>query len=426
MAKCFRGRPMIVLICVLGLLLSAGCGTERSGERVEVRFSDVTAGIAGLECGAVNEIYQKSLYVREPRVLSILQEQLAQAEPGEPPVDRPRGSFLVAFELADGRKAEQCPYVYNDLAREEPGYIQFPDGWYEVPGEFHSLLEALFDYPDATVDVDPADARFLSEYGWTPFLRINTLTVDLPLAFVHQPGEYPEVLYWAYNNELNRDIGLDLTPYLGRAVEVNLYKVVEFLPEFMRPRREAGRAVVVRHQGEIVGAWLDAGRHYAFACSLTGCPMEEVTGRTWEEWIAGLIDPADPFERELATLTPEEVIEAWFDALGRGDGRMYYALETRRNQAQRLFSNMDNHSLYNPGWDNEYLRNVTSAGVLNIQPLERSGFSDSPGTLHYGVNVDLQVKEPVTHGSGPQTRFVTLVRETPETSWRIDGCGTGP
>nr|MDA8096340.1 DUF4829 domain-containing protein [Clostridia bacterium] len=371
-------------------------------------------------------VYRKPLNVKEPQILAVLQEQLVQARPGEPPADRPRGSFVVSLKLNDGRKTEQCPYVYNDLAREEPGYIRFSDGWYEVPGEFHALLEALEAYPDASVNVDPAAARFLGEYGWTPILRINTLSVNLPPAFVHQPGEYPQVLYWAYNNELNKDIGLDLTPYLGRKVGVTLYKTVEFLPEFMRPRCEAGRAVVVRHQGEIVGAWLDAGRHDAFACSLTGRSMGEVTGRTWDEWIPGLIDPADPFERELAALTPEEVIEAWFEALGRGDGRTYYALETRRSQAQRLFSNMDNRFLYNPGWDNEYLRNVTSARVLSIQPLERPGLSDSPETLCYGVDVDLQVKQPVTHGSGPQTRFVTLVRETPETGWRIDGCGTGP
>lgn len=434
--------PLAVLVFILGLLLSAGCGAEPGGGRVEARFSEVTAaGITALEkSDAGDGFHRKPLNVREPQVLAALQEQLAQATPGEPPADRYRGSFRVSFALTGGAKTKQCPYVYNDLAREEPGYIRFSDGWYTVPGEFHALLEALDAYPDASAKVDPTDARFLAAYGWTPILRINTLSATLPLAFVHRPGEYPRVLYWAYNNELNKDVGLDLTPYLGRKVQVNLYKTVEFLPEFMQPRREAGRAVVVRHQGEIVGAWLDAGRHNAFACSLEGRPLEEVAGLTWEEWIPGLIDPADPFERQLAALAPEEVVKAWFDALGRGDGRTYHALQTRRLQAQRLFSNMDNRFLYNPAGDtleNEYLHNVTSAHVLEIKPLalpERpglpesrdSGSGGSPESLRYVVEVDLQVKRFVTHGSGPQMRFVTLVRETSETGWRIDASGTGP
>jgi hypothetical protein len=45
-------------------------------------------------------------------------------------------------------------------------------------------------------------------------------------------------------------------------------------------------------------------------------------------WIPGLIDPADPFERQLAALAPEEVIKAWFDALGRGDDYMISRAES--------------------------------------------------------------------------------------------------
>ncbi|MBC7340496.1 MAG: DUF4829 domain-containing protein, partial [Firmicutes bacterium] len=76
------------------------------------------------------------------------------------------------------------------------------------------------------------------------------------------------------------------------------------------------------------------------------------------------------------------------------------------------------------------LANITSARVIAIQRQER--FEENlrqyypPGTRIYEVRVDLQVREPVTFESGPQTRFVTLRRETPATGWRIEAIGTGP
>ncbi|HHV79212.1 MAG TPA: DUF4830 domain-containing protein [Firmicutes bacterium] len=129
------------------------------------------------------------------------------------------------------------------------------------------------------------------KYGWTPLFRISTFTETLPAKFIHKAGEYPSVLYWAYNNELNRAIGLDLSPYLGRTVEVGLYKLAERLPEFMSPRRDSGPAVLVSHEGKLIGAWLDA---------LDGRRFEEVTHSSWDDWIKGVIDQEDPAEKKLA------------------------------------------------------------------------------------------------------------------------------
>ncbi|WP_274377059.1 DUF4829 domain-containing protein [Natranaerobius thermophilus] len=40
--------------------------------------------------------------------------------------------------------------------------------------------------------------------------------------------------------------------------------------------------------------------------------------------------------------------------------------------------------------------------------------------------MDKEVSEIITHDSGKQTRFMTLIKETPEIGWRIQGVGTGP
>ena len=65
-------------------------------------------------------------------------------------------------------------------------------------------------------------------------------------------------------------------------MEVRLYKTVEMLPESMGPSRWAGRAVVIRLEGKVIGAWLDLGRHYCSACSLKGRILEEVTGKDFD------------------------------------------------------------------------------------------------------------------------------------------------
>lgn len=361
--------------------------------------------------------------VADPRILACLLRYLKEAKATGLPGKENWAEYNLSFELRDGREV-RLRYLVRDLSRCDPGYLEFPQGWYEVPGQFNILMEALTEYPDGSGDVDPQDEAFLRRYGWTPAFRINTLTVTLPAEFRHRAGEYPVVLYWAYNNELNRDVGLDLTPALGRAVEVRMYKVAEALPEFMRPRREAGRAVIVRYRGEIVGAWLDAGRHWGFACSLRGRSFEEVTGKTWEEWIPILIDPEHPVEKELSRLSPDALIRRYFQAVNAGDHAGAHACESRRALAGYLFRNMDNRSLYNSGYPRE--GNIAGFRVISVARAKHLESGLPTGTQCYQVVVDVETKEPIAHDSRRQQFFVEVRCETDATGWRIECIGTGP
>ena len=94
-----------------------------------------------------------------------------------------------------------------------------------------------------------------------------------------------------------------------------------------------------------------------------------------------------------------------------------------------LFSNMDNRYLYNDSFASGMnISNYRKAEMLDIEPIPEpeEGVPDFSEKRQFLVNVYLEVKREITHGSGPQTRFVNLVRETPETGWRIDSIGTGP
>ena len=80
----------------------------------------------------------------------------------------------------------------------------------------------------------------------------------MPDNLKHKAGEYPVKIYWAYNNELSKEIGLDFTNYLGKGCCSRDLQAAGTLPEFLEPRRDA-RGIVLKYNDEIVGAYIDAG-----------------------------------------------------------------------------------------------------------------------------------------------------------------------
>jgi len=285
----------------------------------------------------------------------------------------------------------------------------------------------------APTEAIPAQAyrqarELLSRYGWTMTGGLATHRITLPESFEHRPGEFPIPIYWAYNNELSKAIGLDLSPYPGQRVEATVYELEEDLPQFLRPYTKA-RAVVVTHKGKIIGAWIDKGRHYAFACSLDRKPLEEIRGMDWSEWLlaSGVVNLNNEMERELAMLTPEEIIARYYEALNDRDDERAYACLTRRYLTDFLFSNMGDLALYHTDYHADpYRQRVRSVRVKGIELLPIVG--NPKGVVEYKVNIDVRY-EPSLHlpeFSGRHVRFVLLREEVAGAGWRIITIGTGP
>ncbi|GEA18090.1 MAG: hypothetical protein PWR22_1114 [Moorella sp. (in: firmicutes)] len=419
----------ISLAAVFIILILGGCQTRKETAATFNEFKDEITGL---------EFYVTSQAGEEPRqAINLVDKQLTQRFlhllGPLPKIDPPPKSWYgskdyLAFKyIRNGETiaSKQYPYWHQD---NNPGYLKLEDGWRQVPAEFAAKLAPLAEYPDASSDIDPADAAFLKQYGWTVFYKIKSYNGRLPERFIHESGEYPVSLYYAYNNELSKDVGLDLSPYLGKSVTVNLYKIEEPLPAFMAPRQEANRAVIVKDGPKIIGAWLDAGRHYAFACSLKGRRLEEITGKTWGEWVDQYIDHDNPQEKLISQMTPEKVIETYYEAIDNKDPRTAHATETRRRLVSYLFRNMDNNRLYNYSYatnDADEINNITRAKVIRIQPYHDPS-SEQADVKKYVVEVDINVRRVISYDSGRQIRFITLRRETPTTGWRIDDIGTGP
>ncbi|MBC7251672.1 MAG: DUF4830 domain-containing protein [Anaerolineae bacterium] len=279
----------------------------------------------------------------------------------------------------------------------------------------------------ATTETHHQAQELLSQYGWSINGRQATYQVTMPDSFEHRPGEFPIPIYWAYNNELSKAIGLDLSPYLGQHVKATVYELNETLPEFLLPHTKA-RAVVVSSNEKIIGAWIDKGRHYAFACSLDRKPLEEVTGMSWSEWLvaSGVVNLENEIERELASLTPEEIIVRYYQALNDHDEERAYACVTRRSLTNALFSNMGDLALYHSSYDDgDLLREVIdSVEVMDTEPLSISG--NPEGTLEYRVDIDVKYARRVISQNGHNVRFVLLEKEIEAAGWRIASIGTGP
>lgn len=280
--------------------------------------------------------------------------------------------------------------------------------------------------PPTTSTPELVGSNLLTLYGWTISSQISSHTVTLPKSFQHYPGDFPYAIYWAYNNEFNKDIGLDLAPYLGQTVQASLYLLNEPLPEEFRQSGKAN-AVVIEFENEVIGAWIDQGRHAGFACSLNRKNFTELVNQDWSDWLvsAGVVDLSNEIERELSTKTPEEIIELYYTAMNDGDYQILYSLLSRRNLASRLFINKDDLALFNHQEDE-----VITRWVDNIENVRLLGIQDIPNRCLplFQARAQFEFLNPLlsTIPEGENLRFVVLSEEIEGLGWRIEEVNTAP
>lgn len=281
-----------------------------------------------------------------------------------------------------------------------------------------------------------SDEAFLKTHGWTVAEKVSEQTVQLPNSFTDKPGAFPIGFYWAYNNQLSKDIGLDFQPLAGKEVTATLYRLNETLAD-ENPNRVI-QAVLLHHQGKIVGAYLDRAGHTGFAASLKRRTFREIVNLPLGQWMeqAKVIDRDDPTSQVLLRLSPEQVVHTFYDALNQHQYEKAYTMLSLPHRLQYLFSNRDPGQLYNASFAAtlEPLENIRRAKVLQIRPMdETGGWSDlpelnrNPHQVHrLMVNLDLTFDKVVSSNNGRTVRFITLVRESPDSPWLLDTFGTGP
>jgi len=330
-----------------------------------------------------------------------------------------RKNNKLIINRADGSK-KKIAFAYDTLY--EIGYIDDGEKKTEPNYDFFRYIEDLYEYTNPDTNIEEQVVELFNKYNWTVDYRINTLTEKLPENLKHKAGEYPIKIYWAYNNELSKEINFDFSDYLGKDVTIDIYRLREPLPEFMKPRKNA-RGIVLKYNDKIIGAYIDAGRHDSFACSLDRKNLKDITGKDWDEWIDNYIDYEDDLEIRLSKMEPEDIIREYFKALDQHNTKMIWACMTRKNLSHHLSSNLNNNYLFNKN-ESEIDYNIKRAKLLEIKELK--GFNNEPGVLEYQVSVDFDFKKFITADDGVWPRFVILKKETEKSGWRIDSVGTGP
>jgi hypothetical protein len=366
----------------------------------------------------------KPILIKDSKMINDIMSMIEESKPltDESKISKMSGmarknNKLIITEAEDSKK--EITFAYDTLY--EVGYIEEDGRRVEPDYSFFRYMADLNEYTNPDTNIKQQVIQLFGKYNWTVDYRINTLKEKLPETLKHKAGEYPVKIYWAYNNELSKQIGSDFTGYLGKDVIVEIYRLREPLPEFMKPRRDA-RGIVIKYNDEIIGAYIDAGRHNSFACSLDRKSLKDITGKEWDVWIEDYIDYEDELEIKLSKMEPEDIIREYFKALDKHDIKMVWACMTRRSLSQELSSNLNNQYLFNKKDKIDY--NINSAKLLEIKELK--GFQNEPGVLEYQVKVDFDFKKLITADDGVWPRFVILKKESEKSGWRIDGIGTGP
>lgn len=308
-----------------------------------------------------------------------------------------------------------------------------------------TLINAIKLKESRTVTPD----KFLQAYGWTISSKLGEYDATLPTSFVHEPGVFPRTLYWAFNNELSKAIGLDFTSYLGETVLVTVYSLEENLPTFLFPYTE-GRAVILRKENVIVGAWVDVGMYLDASSTLDRRSFREIidprySGKFspqfhrltdyWGEWLIDenvvLFD--NELEQKLASFTPEQLIQNFFSAINEQNYVEAYAHITRDELSYSLFVNIlssgEDGKIYHDGYMeamehgyNNFVENIAVVEIIEIKQIN----APTP-EIEYTVTFNVEYKEEdVFYSNGNGRRFFVLREEIEGLGYRIDGIGTGP
>lgn len=318
----------------------------------------------------------------------------------------------------DNEKSE-IKFTFDTLY--EIGFIEMDREKLEPKYDFFRYILDLIEYGKYETNIDSEVVELFKKYNWTIDYRVNTIKEKLPSDLKHEAGEHPIKIYWAYNNELSKSIGFDFSKYLGDTVVAEIYTLREPLPEYMKPMLNA-RGIVLKKDGKIIGAYIDAGRHESFACSLNRKSLEDIVNEDWDEWIKDYIDYDNKLEKEIAQLSPEGVIKTYFEALNSHNVKRAKAClaRTKSNINLDLSANMSNIELYNKKAE-DYYNNIKSVNLLEIKKLDKE--NEDSNTLSYRATADYKYKKMIVHEDGVLPYTVLLKKETKNGGWKIQDIG---
>ena len=332
-----------------------------------------------------------------------------------------------AIKLSNDIGGYSCGLYYDTLY--DKAYIVNDGGLYEAETDFARYIDSFLENTDISVHIDDSDVVALFQtYGWTVDYQISAGNDKLN-NIKTLTGFNPNAYYYAYNNELSKDIGLDMSGYSDTAnIYVEIYRLHESMPQEFYPIKDC-RGIVVKKDGQIIGAFVSAGRHSAFnACSLKRKSFERATGKTLYRWLTDMVK-ADDTEEKLSRLEPEQIIDEYFKAINEKNAKTAGYCVSRASLLGNLTTNIQNYELFNDGialpltasgnGARSTFNNLRSAKLLKAELIDEP----DENTKVFRVTVNLKYRKDIIISSGEQTWDCHMVHETDQTGWKIKEFG---
>jgi hypothetical protein len=255
---------------------------------------------------------------------------------------------------------------------------------------------------------------FLKSYGLTAKYKAEFNTT-LPKKFIQNSGEYPIVLYWAFNNELSKKIGLDISLYKGKEVTVKFYTVEEDLPQACAPFTKGAAIVVMYKNKKIIGSWIAAVNS---ACSLDKkyINFQNICGQDFYKWVLEnkIVDFKNSIEQSLTNLEPKDLIKKFIDSLNYKDYRQSFTCFELRYLLNMLFFDIETKGKLENDFTNIFLGELYRINNVEIKSIKELPSQDEYKIFEVVLNINYK-------NAGISTKkFIFMLRkESQEIGFRI-------
>ncbi|CEH34833.1 DUF4830 domain-containing protein [Romboutsia lituseburensis] len=212
-------------------------------------------------------------------------------------------------------------YSYDDL--DNFGFITYKGEDIYLDYDFFRLISSTYRYSPKESSIDEDARKLLKKYNWTPSFLIANHKIKISDDLKYAPEKGIDEVYWAYNLQFSKSIGLDFSNLLGEEVNAEVYYLLDPLPDLDTPIVDA-KAVVLKHNKKIVGAYIDSGILNRALCSLDRKSFKEITGLTIEDYlIQNHIDKNSKLNESVQNLSTEELIKSYYKSQSDKDVNRY-------------------------------------------------------------------------------------------------------
>lgn len=316
------------------------------------------------------------------------------------------------------KESIEISYSYDDLYNF--GFISYKGEDIYLDYDFFRLISNTERYSPEKSNISKDVEKLFEKYNWTPSFLIAKHKVKISEDLIYAPEKGIDELYWAYNLQLSKSINLDFSDLLGKEVYAEVYYLLEPLPDFTYPIIDT-RAVVLKHNGSIVGAYIDSGILNRAICSLDRKSFDEITGYTLEDYlIQNHIDENSELNKEVSNLSTRELIELYYKSQSDKDVAKYLAtldmgavlslLESNGYTLKsELFNKFDkNHEIFN---------NANKTEVLEIKEND-----ESSGIKEVNIRINILKSNQVTIDKGIYDMIATM-RKNDNNTYKINSIG---